>query len=186
MCGIVGYVGSRNAVDFLVGGLRRLEYRGYDSSGVASITPHDDLVVVKGAGRIDGLEARLNDTPAPGCVGIGHTRWATHGEANDVNAHPHIGGHKSLALVHNGVIENFQAIKRRLVEEGYQFASDTDSEVIAQLIDSCLARQPDIDSAVANDYKPLLDAVQEALSQLQGTYGVAIVFRKYPQLMIAA
>jgi glucosamine--fructose-6-phosphate aminotransferase (isomerizing) len=185
MCGIVGYIGSRSAVDFLVGGLRRLEYRGYDSSGVASITSDDDLVVVKGAGRIGDLEARLNDTPAPGCVGIGHTRWATHGEANDVNAHPHIGGDNVLALVHNGVIENFQPIKRRLVEEGYQFASDTDSEVIAQLIDSCLARGADID-LTTDDYKPLLDAVQEALAQLKGTYGLAIVFRKYPHLMIAA
>ena len=164
MCGIVGYIGSGKAVDFLVGGLRRLEYRGYDSSGVASVSPSDELVVVKGAGRIDNLENRLSKTPLPGCVGIGHTRWATHGEANDVNAHPHIGGSQSLALVHNGVIENFQAIKQHLLEEGYDFTSDTDSEVIAHLIDACLNRRPgidEIDDMAAVDYKPLLDAVQE-------------------------
>jgi len=189
MCGIVGYIGSGKAVDFLVGGLRRLEYRGYDSSGVASVSPSDELVVVKGAGRIDNLENRLSKTPLPGCVGIGHTRWATHGEANDVNAHPHIGGSQSLALVHNGVIENFQAIKQHLLEEGYDFTSDTDSEVIAHLIDACLNRRPgidEIDDMAAVDYKPLLDAVQEALAQVQGTYGLAIVFRRWPEVIVAA
>jgi glucosamine--fructose-6-phosphate aminotransferase (isomerizing) len=194
MCGIVGYIGSDGAADFLVGGLRRLEYRGYDSSGVASATTDDGLTVVKGAGRIDSLKNRLAETPLPGCMGIGHTRWATHGEASDVNAHPHIGGDNALALVHNGVIENFQVIKQRLSAEGYEFKSDTDSEVIAQLIDSCLNRQPDIgeiesgdtEDMAAVDYKPLVDAVQEALAQLQGTYGLAIVFRRWPEVIIAA
>ena len=127
MCGIVGYIGPREAAEFLVVGLRRLEYRGYDSSGVATITPEGQLAVVKTAGRIERLEALLAKTPAPGRIGIGHTRWATHGAPSDVNAHPHIGGNGALAVVHNGVIENFQAIKRRLQSEGYKFQSATDT-----------------------------------------------------------
>ena len=109
MCGIVGYVGPRDAAEFLLVGLHRLEYRGYDSSGVATITPEGEFAVVKTAGRIDRLEALLAANPAPGQIGIGHTRWATHGAPSDVNAHPHLGGNGTLAVVHNGVIENFQA-----------------------------------------------------------------------------
>ena len=116
MCGIVGYVGPREATEFLVVGLHRLEYRGYDSAGVATITPEGQFAVVKTAGRIDRLEALLGRDPAPGQIGIGHTRWATHGAPSDVNAHPHVGGNGTLALVHNGVIENFQAIKQRLAK----------------------------------------------------------------------
>jgi len=131
MCGIVGYVGPRQATDFLIGGLRRLEYRGYDSSGVAVAHPSGRLVTTKTAGRIVQLETPLADAPAPGRVGIGHTRWATHGAATDTNAHPHLGGDGELAVVHNGVIENFQALKQRLTSEGHVFRSSTDSEVIA-------------------------------------------------------
>ncbi len=107
MCGIVGYVGQHEAVDFLMEGLHRLEYRGYDSSGVVTVTPEGKLVVVKTAGRIDSLEEKLSQMPARGAIGIGHTRWATHGAPTDVNAHPHLGGEHILAVVHNGVIENF-------------------------------------------------------------------------------
>ena len=138
MCGIVGYVGPRDAAEFLVVGLRRLEYRGYDSSGVATVTPDGQFAIVKSAGRIERLESLLAKTPAPGCVGIGHTRWATHGAPSDVNAHPHVGGSDTLVLAHNGVIENFQILKHRLQTEGYQFKSATDSEVIAHLIGSPL------------------------------------------------
>ncbi len=163
MCGIVGYIGPRNAAEFLVVGLRRLEYRGYDSAGVATITPDGELAVVKAAGRIDRLEARLTQQPAAGQVGIGHTRWATHGAPSDVNAHPHVGGDNAVAVVHNGVIENFQGLKLRLAKEGYEFKSATDSEVIAHLVDSCLKRRPPVADMAAADYQPLVDAVQAAL-----------------------
>ncbi len=186
MCGIVGYVGPRQATEFLLVGLHRLEYRGYDSSGVATSTTDGEMAVVKSAGRIDRLEALLAANPLPGTTGIGHTRWATHGAPNDLNAHPHIGGNGSLALVHNGVIENFHAIKQRLQAEGYVFQSATDSEVIAHLIDSCLKRQPTVGNMAALGYQPLLDAVRAALAQLQGTYGLAILFRQWPEVLIAA
>lgn len=186
MCGIVGYIGPRDATEFLVAGLRRLEYRGYDSSGVATITPEGQFAIVKSVGRIDRLASRLAATPAPGRIGIGHTRWATHGAPSDANAHPHVGGNGTLALVHNGVIENFQALKRRLQSEGYEFKSATDSEVIAHLIDSCLKRQGPTADMVAADYQPLVAAVQAALAQLQGTYGLAILFREWPEVIIAA
>jgi glutamine---fructose-6-phosphate transaminase (isomerizing) len=191
MCGIVGYVGPREALPFLLGGLRRLEYRGYDSSGVAVISDKGELVVAKSAGRLERLEARLAETPLAGRIGIGHTRWATHGAPTDDNAHPHIGGDGVLAVVHNGVIENFQTLKQRLQAEGCQFRSDTDSEVIAHLIASCLRRQSaDAGMAAADmaaaDYRPLVDAVQAALAQLHGTYGLAVVFRDWPEVLIAA
>src|SRR5437667_3510621 len=118
MCGIIGYVGHREAAPILIRGLRKLEYRGYDSSGVCTITPDGHLALTKAAGRIDELAARLKKKPSPGHIGIGHTRWATHGPATDENAHPHVGGHDLLAVVHNGVIENFRPLKERLEGEG--------------------------------------------------------------------
>jgi glutamine---fructose-6-phosphate transaminase (isomerizing) len=225
MCGIVGYVGPRDALEFLVTGLHRLEYRGYDSSGVATITPTGDLSVVKTAGRIECLEGLLATHPIPGHTGIGHTRWATHGAPSDINAHPHLGGDGSLALVHNGVIENYHGIKQRLQNQGYAFQSGTDTEVIAHLIDSCLRQQlgggkgdsprptsgrcpperpggghrrealvvaqmgtvpysPSEMAAVG--YQPLVAAVQATLVQLQGTYGLAVLFRQWPDVLIAA
>jgi glutamine---fructose-6-phosphate transaminase (isomerizing) len=186
MCGIVGYIGHRQAADFLIGGLRRLAYRGYDSAGVATLNGNGSLSVVKAAGRIEQLEARLAETPLCGRIGIGHTRWATHGAPTDENAHPHVGGDGVLALVHNGVIENFQSIKHRLSAEGYQFQSATDTEVIAHLIASCLKRQPLPSDMEAVNYQPLVEAVQAALAQLQGTYGLAIIFRQWPEVVIAA
>jgi len=186
MCGIVGYVGPREASEFLVAGLRRLEYRGYDSSGIATIQSDGNLAVVKTAGRIDRLASRLVETPAPGRVGIGHTRWATHGRPSDENAHPHLGNGNTLAVVHNGVIENFQPLKERLTQEGYTFRSDTDTEVIAHLIDSCLKRQAATADMAAVDYQPLVAAVQSALAQLRGTYGLAVLFRQWPDVILAA
>ena len=112
MCGIVGYVGHRPAVEFLLQGLHRLEYRGYDSSGVVTIAPEGRFELVKTAGRIDVLEDKLAESPAPGTIGIGHTRWATHGAPTDENAHPHIGGQQVVAIAHNGVIENFRPLQR--------------------------------------------------------------------------
>lgn len=186
MCGIVGYIGPRDAAEFLVTGLRRLEYRGYDSAGVATITSEGQFALVKTVGRIGNLEKLLGETPAPGRVGIGHTRWATHGNPSDENAHPHLGGDGSLAVVHNGVIENYRAIKQRLESEGYVFRSATDSEVIAHLIDSCLQRLPPVEDMAAADYEPLVNAVRAALAQLQGTYGLVVLFHQWPEMLIAA
>ena len=186
MCGIVGYIGPREAIEYLVTGLRRLEYRGYDSSGVAVLSPERHLTVCKSAGRIDRLEARLATNTTAGRTGIGHTRWATHGAPTDINAHPHLGGDGEIAVVHNGVIENFQSLKRRLVDEGYTFQSATDTEVIAHLLASCLKRQPPVEDMAAENYRPLVAAVREALAQLQGTYGLTILFRDWPDVLIVA
>src|SRR5438477_2307248 len=133
MCGIVAYVGRREAEPILLEGLHRLEYRGYDSAGLATLTG-PKMHLRKRAGRIAELAHLLRERPAPGCIGISHTRWATHGPPNDINAHPHVGGDGLVAVVHNGVIENFATLKRQLQEDGVVFDSDTDTEVVAQLI----------------------------------------------------
>ncbi|MCO6045900.1 glutamine--fructose-6-phosphate transaminase (isomerizing) [Aeoliella sp. ICT_H6.2] len=188
MCGIVGYVGPDEATDFLLEGLRRLEYRGYDSSGVATLH-NGDLAVTKTAGRIDQLASALKQHPAPGHIGLGHTRWATHGPANDENAHPHIGGQRVLALVHNGVIENFRVLKQKLTEKGYTFGTSTDTEVIAQLLDYELHRCQEVEDdelRVTDPYHVLVQAMQATLSQLRGTYGLAVVFRDWPNVILAA
>jgi glucosamine--fructose-6-phosphate aminotransferase (isomerizing) len=187
MCGIVGYIGPDQAIDFLIEGLRRLEYRGYDSSGVATID-EGEFSVVKTAGRVDDLAAKLESHPAHGNIGIGHTRWATHGPAIDLNAHPHVGGDNVVALVHNGVIENFRELKQQLAERGYYCKSATDTEVVAQLVAAELdARPATIEAASpADKYAPLVGAVQAALGQLRGTYGLAMIFRDWPDVIVAA
>jgi glutamine---fructose-6-phosphate transaminase (isomerizing) len=174
MCGIVGYVGNREAEPVLVEGLRRLEYRGYDSAGLATLTG-DRLHLRKKAGRVGDLANFLQDQPAPGCVGISHTRWATHGAPTDGNAHPHVGGngHGQVAVVHNGVIENYSPLRRQLEAEGVVFKSQTDTEVVAQLI----ARHLDGD---------LVAAVRKVLPMLKGTYGLAVVSPQNPDLVVAA
>ena len=184
MCGIVGYIGNRNATDFLLEGLRRLEYRGYDSAGIATLSGPRTIDVKKTMGRIDMLAEMLRQQPMRGTTGIGHTRWATHGPPTKQNAHPHFGGSGSLSLAHNGVIENYQTLKSKLCDTGYKFVSDTDSEVVAHLIDSCLDA-----NELANSKDPhevLIKAVQEALAQVGGTYGLVIVFPEFPDVMIAA
>jgi glucosamine--fructose-6-phosphate aminotransferase (isomerizing) len=195
MCGIVGYVGPRQAVEFLLEGLRRLEYRGYDSAGVATISPRGEFTVVKTAGRVDNLASKLADRPAAGQIGIGHTRWATHGPPSDVNAHPHVGGNGHfegigrVAVVHNGVIENYRKLRERLEGEGYAFRSATDTEVIAHLIDCCLQSElerPADNGEPPDPYRPLIAAVQETLAQLRGTYGLAILVRDFPDCVVAA
>src|SRR6202521_5031114 len=172
MCGIIAYVGRREAEPILVEGLRRLEYRGYDSSGLATLTG-PQMHSRKRAGRIDNLVRYLKDRPAPGCHGISHTRWATHGPANDRNAHPHIGGDNLVAVVHNGVIENYAVLKKQLQAEGVVFKSDTDTEVIAQLIAHHLNGD-------------LAEAVGKALACLKGTYGLAVLSSRNPDLLIGA
>ncbi len=190
MCGIVGYVGSRDAENVLLHGLRKLEYRGYDSAGVCTIRPDGRLEITKAAGRIDILAAKLAESPAPGKIGIGHTRWATHGPATDENAHPHIGGNDLLAVVHNGVIENYRSLKQRLESEGYCFRSGTDTEVIAHLIASCLENQLLAQAhqgpSAAEDHALFVTALEQALDQLQGAYGLAVVFQGAPDVVLAA
>ncbi|MFM8435398.1 MAG: glutamine--fructose-6-phosphate aminotransferase, partial [Planctomycetia bacterium] len=197
MCGIVGYVGFRRATDLIVEGLRRLEYRGYDSAGLAVLDDEGRIDVRKAAGRLSRLESLVHDDVPDAAIGIGHTRWATHGAPTDINAHPHLGGcgtgqsvaaSESLAIVHNGVIENYHALKSRLEAEGCVFRSETDSEVIAHLIDGCLRRAVASGARVADDPgdSPWAVAVQEAVAQLRGTYGLLVLFRDQPDLLIAA
>lgn len=187
MCGIVGYVGHREAVDFLIEGLGRLEYRGYDSAGVATIQQDNDFQVTKSSGRIATLAEKLAVAPVVGCVGIGHTRWATHGPPTDENAHPHLGGDAELAIVHNGVIENYLGLKEQLLAEGYEFASGTDSEVIAHLIDNRLNKlRAETKDETISERDLAINAVKQAVSQLRGTYGLVVIFKSLPDLAIAA
>jgi glucosamine--fructose-6-phosphate aminotransferase (isomerizing) len=188
MCGIVGYVGPREASEILVEGLRRLEYRGYDSAGVGTIGPSGRLEVTKSVGRIDNLADRLQQAPLTGSTGIGHTRWATHGAATEMNAHPHMDDSQSVVVVHNGVIENFRELKQQLEESGRAFASETDSEVIAQLVASQLAELRETQNRDGELYThdELLAAVSESVAQLRGTYGLVVLFRNQPDVMIAA
>ncbi len=183
MCGIVGYVGKDPAVDFLLEGLRRLEYRGYDSAGIATLDDRRCLHVLKSPGRIETLADEVRKQIPTGATGIGHTRWATHGAPTESNAHPHCGGDGVVALVHNGVIENHAALRERLAAAGYEFRSQTDSEVVAHLIAESL-RQIDRRGPASSPKDRLIEAVELAVAQLQGTYGLAILFRDAPGWLI--
>ena len=174
MCGIIGYIGARNAQDVVVKGLKRLEYRGYDSAGIAVID--DSLKVTKCKGKVAKLEAMLSKTNEAD-IGIGHTRWATHGEPNDVNSHPHTSTNGKIAVVHNGIIENYAALKVQLQSQGHVFYSDTDTEIIAKLIEQ-FYKNPDVLS--------LEKAVQLATQQVNGTYGLAVLHEDFPDLMVVA
>jgi len=196
MCGIVGYVGFRPAAGLIVEGLRRLEYRGYDSAGIATLESDGRIAVSKAAGRLERLESLLQSADPAGTTAIGHTRWATHGGPDDANAHPHLGGNGEVAVVHNGTIENFRAIRERLGKEGFRFHSATDSEVIAHLVAACLLRRragsngsaAAASGGVAEDPAslPEVAAVQEAVGQLRGTYGLLVLFAGRPGLLVAA
>ena len=174
MCGIVGYTGPRDAAPVLLAGLRRLEYRGYDSAGLATLDA-GSLTLRKTSGRVRVLEDEVGRHPAPGSCGIGHTRWATHGPATDINAHPHLGGDGCVAVVHNGVIDNYAALKRRLQADGLAFLSQTDTEVIAHLI-----------ARAMGDGDDLLGSVLRVLPELEGTYGLAAVSPRAPGLVVGA
>ena len=174
MCGIVGYIGDRSAVDIILEGLKRLEYRGYDSAGVAVVGP-DGLQIRRAAGRIKVLEGLLRERPVQGTMGIGHTRWATHGRPTDENAHPHTDGSGTLVVVHNGIIENYLPIKEHLQAEGHRFASETDTEVIAHLIERHL-----------RDVPRLEEAVRRALRELRGSYAIVVLSMSTPDRLIAA
>ena len=178
MCGIVGYIGSKDAAELLLNGLQRLEYRGYDSAGVAVL--NGGLSVFKQKGSVGKLkDALLNpDHSMPDAtLGIGHTRWATHGDPSDRNAHPHLSRDGSIALIHNGIIENYSAIKKELMSKGYQFTSDTDSEVLVHLIDSIWADNPDMG---------LEAAVRSALYHVEGAYGLCIISDREPDKIVVA
>jgi len=181
MCGIVGYIGQRPAEPLLLEGLRRLEYRGYDSAGMSTLAD-GQLRTVKRVGKInEGLAPALVATPLPGSAGICHTRWATHGPPTDANAHPHFDQSGRLALVHNGVIENYAALKQRLAKLGRTFRSDTDSEVLAQLAGHYYDQLPASDGD-----ERLVNAVRSALAEVIGTYGIAVMHQDHPQLMVGA
>lgn len=182
MCGIVGYVGQKTAAPLLIEGLRRLEYRGYDSSGVCTIS-NDALLLRKCAGRVDKLAERLQQEPVTGSIGISHTRWATHGPPTDENAHPHLDQSGKIAVVHNGVIENYDRLKQRLIACGHTFKSATDTEVLAHLIGE------HYEKAAATQTKgvhPLTQAVIGALKEVIGTYGIAVISCDHPNVMIGA
>ena len=183
MCGIVGFVGARDAQPILLEGLRSLEYRGYDSAGLATVSG-GTLQIRKRAGRIADLEDLIEKHPASGQIGISHTRWATHGAPNDINAHPHIGGDGIVAVVHNGVIENYTTLRSRLIEQGFRFVSNTDTEVIAHLIASLV--DEDAESHGGDFQIHFIAAVEKALRQLKGTYGLAILSPRCPDLLIGA
>ena len=176
MCGIVGYVGGRQAYPILIKGLTRLEYRGYDSAGVALINDNSNLVIYKTKGKVKDLETLTRDKDVSGTIGIAHTRWATHGEPSDCNAHPHFSENHSLALIHNGIIENYQSLKTELTRLGYHFVSQTDTEVVVQLI------QYIMDSHGIS----LEEAVPLALRNVVGAYALVIINKAEPDRMIAA
>ena len=186
MCGIVGYIGPQSPEDFLLRGLQLLEYRGYDSAGIAIVDANSGIQIVRTPGRIAGLKELVNRENLTGHAGIGHTRWATHGKPTQVNAHPHASFGGAVAVVHNGVIENYQVLVERLKKQGIAFKSQTDTEVIAHLLERELSEVSDIDQTRKEGYRPLLEAVQRTLVQLRGTYGLAILFRDYPDVIIAA
>ena len=176
MCGIVGYIGKRKAYPILIKGLHRLEYRGYDSAGVALINEQGQLNVYKAKGKVAELEAFCADKDTCGNIGIAHTRWATHGEPNTVNAHPHYSESERLAIIHNGIIENYAVLKAGLMEQGYTFKSDTDTEVLVQLVEY----------TQVNQHVDLKTAVQLALQQVIGAYAIAILDKTHPDTLIAA
>lgn len=176
MCGIVGYIGDKDAFPILIKGLRRLEYRGYDSAGVALINSSGNLNVYKSKGKVDDLVAFCADKNTTGTVGIAHTRWATHGEPSSVNAHPHYSQSKNLAIIHNGIIENYASLRKKLMEKGITFRSDTDTEVLVQLIEYIQQRK-NLD---------LLTAVQLALHEVIGAYAIALLDKRTPNQIIAA
>lgn len=176
MCGIVGYIGGREAYPILIKGLKRLEYRGYDSAGVALINGSGVMNVYKAKGKVSDLEENVSSKDISGCIGIAHTRWATHGEPCQVNAHPHYSRSGNLALIHNGIIENYAALKEKLKRKGYSFQSETDTEVLVQLIE--YVRE--------SKQLSLLTAVEIALRSVIGAYAIAVIDRRNPRQIIAA
>ncbi len=182
MCGIVGYVGSRNATPIIYDGLKRLEYRGYDSAGLAVV--HDGEVEIRRmAGKIERLGELLAESPVSGTIGIGHTRWATHGEPNARNAHPHTGETGDVVLVHNGIVENFLPLKEELSAEGVEFSSETDTEVIAHLVERYLSVNP---AEASGEAGGIAEASRKALGHLRGAHGIVLLSKREPDKIVAA
>lgn len=174
MCGIVGYIGSKNCVPILINGLKRLEYRGYDSAGIGIIQNKKSLVI-KNKGKVSFLEDRIENLNLDSNIGIAHTRWATHGIPNELNAHPHSNNDETIFIIHNGIIENYIVLKKNLFNQGYRFNSDTDSEVLVHLIDSFIKKGNDLQKSV-----------QLALNEVEGTYGLAVIYSNEPDKIVAA
>lgn len=174
MCGIVGYIGPKNSLPILLEGLRRMEYRGYDSAGIALIN-ENGLTIIKKAGKVADLVKAIGKKELSSGIGIGHTRWATHGEPNDANAHPHWDCHKEIAIIHNGIIENYATLKRKLEHDGHVIRTVTDTEVLVHLIEEMYKRSHD-----------LFTAVRQALLEVEGAYGILVVSTKEPDKIIAA
>ena len=174
MCGIVAYIGKKQACPILLSGLHRLEYRGYDSAGVALL--NGSLKVYKSKGKVSDLDHLLEGLDVTATIGIAHTRWATHGEPNDVNAHPHYSSNDKMAIIHNGIIENYSVLKQELQQRGYIFRSDTDTEVLMYLIEDIMTQEK----------QPLAEAVRIALTQVTGAYAIVIISQNEPDLLIAA
>lgn len=174
MCGIVGAIANRDVAEILLEGLKRLEYRGYDSAGLAIISPQDELQRVRRVGKVNKLKEALDSKPLKGSIGIAHTRWATHGEPTEHNAHPHISDY--IAVVHNGIIENYEPLREKLIAKGYQFRSETDTEVIAHLVHDI----------ISTDNCSLFDAVKKAIPLLRGAYGTVIMDIRNPDQLVAA
>ena len=172
MCGIVGYIGEKKAVDFLLEGLTKLEYRGYDSAGVADMEG-SNIFLEKSVGRLDSLKEKLKNQTFNGVIGIGHTRWATHGRPSDVNAHPHTDCHGNFVVVHNGIIENYMPLKEGLIARGHKFVSDTDTEVVPHLLEECYT----------GDF---VDAVRKVLNQIEGSYSLVFMSKENPDMLICA
>jgi glucosamine--fructose-6-phosphate aminotransferase (isomerizing) len=174
MCGIIGYIGNRNCVPLLIEGLKRLEYRGYDSAGIGVIQSGKSLII-KNKGKVSELQNKVEQLKIKSEIGLGHTRWATHGIPNEINAHPHQNGEGTLFLIHNGIIENYKILKKALQLDGYKFSSETDTEVLAHLIDSFLKKGYDI-----------FKSTQFALQEVDGAYGIAVIYSLEPDKIIAA
>ena len=180
MCGIVGYVGKKSVVPIIIEGLRRLEYRGYDSAGIAVAGGEEGLQIRRAEGKLQNLEEVIRNRPIHGTYGIGHTRWATHGRPTEENAHPHRDCTGKIVVVHNGIVENYLTLKKKLIEEGHKFTTETDTEIIAHLIEKYSANP-------GNGQRPTLEeAVRRTVKDLTGVFALAVISTDEPNKIVAA
>src|SRR5881227_3283387 len=180
MCGIVGYIGPRKAVPIVLDGLRRLEYRGYDSAGIAVLDGDEKLAIRRASGKLRNLEETIRANPVDGAYGIGHTRWATHGRPTEENAHPHRDCSGKIVVVHNGIIENYVSLKKKLAEEGHRFTTETDTEIVAHMIEKYVMH-------TGNGHRPSLEeAVRKTVAQLTGVFALAVISVDEPNTIVAA
>src|SRR4030088_2330315 len=180
MCGIVGYVGNKQVVPLIIDGLRKLEYRGYDSAGIAVVDESHQLKIRRAEGKLRNLEEVLRQQPLDGTYGVGHTRWATHGRPTEENAHPHRDCTGRVVVVHNGIVENYLSLKKKLAQEGHKFSTETDTEVIAHLVENAIYR-------LGNGHRPTLEeAVRKTVNQLSGVFALAVISEDEPDKIVAA